>query len=370
MTVRRSRDKWIVDIETKDGERFRRVSPVQTKRGAQEYERELLSDSSTLTRSSVAAAPAGFREFAIDWLKSYVVANNKPSEVVSKESTLRVHLIPFFENFRLRDIGPRDVERYKAEKLATGQLSAKTINNHLVVLRKLLVTAEEWEAVDRVPRIRRLSVPPCKFDWLTREESERFLASVEKHYPQWRAFFFMALRTGMRRGELFGVFWDDVDLVAETVTVRRSVYRGSFVSPKNGRERTIPMTPKLTAILKAHQAVTRLRGDLVYPAADGKASHHQDHIDRPLHGALKRAGLRRIRFHDLRHSFASQLVSAGRSVKEVQELLGHQSIQMTMRYAHLAPGRMRAAVNALEDGTDVETPERFGTTVAQNAKTA
>jgi site-specific recombinase XerD len=110
------------------------------------------------------------------------------------------------------------------------------------------------------------------------------------------------------------------------------------------------MTSRLASILKAHRLATFMKGDLVFPAQDGGLCTHQDHVDRPLHGALKRAGLRRIRFHDLRHSFASQLVSVGRSLKEVQELLGHQSIQMTMRYAHLAPGRMRDAVEALEQG--------------------
>ncbi len=110
----------------------------------------------------------------------------------------------------------------------------------------------------------------------------------------------------------------------------------------------MPLTSRLVEVLKGHRAATRIKGELVFPADDGTLSIHQDHVDRPLKGSLKLAGLPTIRFHDLRRSFASQLVSVGRSIKEVQELLGHESVQMTMRYAHLAPERMRDAVEALE----------------------
>ena len=112
------------------------------------------------------------------------------------------------------------------------------------------------------------------------------------------------------------------------------------------------MTDRLAGVLKEHRAATMLKSEFVFPAENGSLTTHQDHVDRPLHGALKRAGMRRIRFHDLRHSFASQLVSAGRSLKEVQELLGHESIQVTMRYAHLAPERMRDAVAVLDSSPD------------------
>lgn len=367
------RGKWTVDFRHPDGTRVKRVSPVQTKKGAEEFERELRNDWSTSTSSSGSGsapekAATPFREFAVEWLKTYSVVNNKPSEVIAKESTLRVHLIPFFEKFHLHEITSRDIERYKAEKIThaagvpakakdvaakngqakTKTLSRKSINNHLTVLHKLLVTAEEWGLVEKVPRVRRLQTGPHKFDWLNAEESTRFLVAVEKQYPQWYALFLTALRTGLRRGELFALHWSDVDLVARTLTVRHSVFRGKLNSPKNGKERTVPLTSRLVEVLKGHRAKTLLKGDLVFPADDGTLSIHQDHVDRPLKGALKLAGLRNIRFHDLRHAFASQLVSAGRSIKEVQELLGHETIQMTMRYAHLAPERMRDAVESLE----------------------
>lgn len=276
---------------------MRRVSPVQTKRGAAEFEAELRQTiASSMSRSSLdAATPApSLAEFAREWLTTYALVDNKASEVVAKEVILRRHLIPFFGNRRLDDISPKDIEAYKAEKLAAKDgnktLLPKTVNNHLTVLRKLLVTAQESEHIESVPRIRRLKVPPSKFDWLTAEEGDRFLAAIEKHYPQWRALFWTAFRTGLRRGELFALEWDDLDLEAKTLTVRQSVIRGKLGSPKGGKQRTIPMTSGLVAVLKAHRAETMMKSRFVFPDEAGELTTHQDHVDRPLHGALKTSG--------------------------------------------------------------------------------
>jgi integrase len=378
MAAKKWRGKWYADFEM-NGTRIRKVSPVQTKGGANAYEAELRS-SLTSTPSSESGAPAAvkaapvavpaeeapnFAKFAVDWLSTYAVVNNKPSEVVNKEVVLRVHLIPFFGNRRLDEISSRDIEKYKAEKLKqtpkdrskdkskekpkAKPLSAKTINNHLTVLRKLLVTAEEWELIRGLPKIKKLRAATPKFDWLSAEEGALFLQKVEAHYSQWYVLFLLALRTGLRRGEIFALHWEDIDLKRAFLTVRYTVFRGRLVTPKNGKERVVPLTPRLVEALKARLADMGKGAILVFPGADGEITTHQDHVDRPLKGALKKAELRELRFHDLRHAFASQLVTAGRNIKEVQELLGHQSIQMTMRYAHLAPGKMREAVLVLDD---------------------
>lgn len=361
MAVAQRNGKWWVDLTLPDGTRIRRVSPVQSKRGAREYEAELLSSgSSTSTPCSSAGEekrPASrvptFKAFAPEWLTSYAVVNNRRSEVVGKECALRIHLIPFFGNQPLDEIGARDIEGYKAEKLrpdADGRvLSPKSINNHLAILRKMLNTAREWGVISALPVVRLLKIPTQSFDWLTKDETKRFLAAIDEHYPQWKALFYLALRTGMRRGEMFALRWVDLDLANARVNVRHSVFRGRLEAPKSGRSRTIPLTPQLVTILREHKAAQTLETEFVFPAATGMLTTHQNHVDRPLVGALEAAGLRSIRFHDLRHSFASQLVSAGRSIKEAQELLGHATLTMTLRYAHLAPEQMRDAVSVLDD---------------------
>lgn len=375
MVAKKWRGKWVVDFVGEDGKRLRRVSPVQSREGARAFERSLMGSGPAMeARSSSTSTPSldprpevpSFAAFAPEWLRMYAATNNKPSEVVGKESVLRVHLIPFFGNRRLDEVTAKDVEAFKGEKRASG-LGPKTVNNMLTVLRKLLATAIDWEVIEKIPRIRRLNVAPAKFDWLTREEANRFLRAIDAHYPAWRPLFWLALRTGLRRGELFALKWEDIDLTARTVTVRHSVFRGRLYAPKGGKARTVPLTRDVTEVLR--QAQGSERDAFLFPAKDGKLSRHQGHADRPLKGALKRAGLRPIRFHDLRHSFASQLASAGRSLKEVQELLGHESIAVTMRYAHLAPGRMREAVAVLDgDVPDVPSAKNLEQPLAQKQK--
>ena len=201
-----------------------------------------------------------------------------------------------------------------------------------------------------MPSIKRLNLQPTDYDWLRPEESKRYLKAAERHYPRWRAFLWTSLRSGLRRGEVFALQWRDLDFEHRHIHVRHSVFRGKLEATKSHRKRVVPMSPQLHGALERHAAEThRPRCPWVFPNEDGQLAHHLDHVQRPHYGSLKAAGLRRIRFHDLRHTFASQLVLAGRPLKEVQELLGHASIQQTMRYAHLAQEKMVTAVAALDD---------------------
>jgi hypothetical protein len=165
MTVRRVRGKWIVDLRLANGERVRRVASVQTKHGAIELERKLMSQQGSSISLGSSAPGKTLREFAVEWLQTYAVVNNKASEVVSKEYILRRHLLPFFDNRMLDRVTTRDVEKYKAEKPkgvgCKKPLTPASINNHLVVLRKMLVTAKEWGLVTDLPIIRRLRLPPA-----------------------------------------------------------------------------------------------------------------------------------------------------------------------------------------------------------------
>lgn len=165
--------------------------------------------------------------------------------------------------------------------------------------------------------------------------------------PQWFALFFTALRTGMRQGEIFGLTWDDLDIVKQRVFVRRNFTHGQVVTPKNGRHRRIPMSPELAEVLRASR---HLGGELVFPREDG--THLSGHcVRRPMDRVIRATGLPRIAFHDLRHSFASQLVMAGVPIRAVQEFLGHQTLQMTMRYSHLSPQATQSYIASLDSAS-------------------
>jgi integrase len=241
---------------------------------------------------------------------------------------------------------------YKTKKLrgtdGRRPLSPKTVNNHLVVLRKLFGVAHEWGVVEVIPRIKWLKVPEAKFDFLDFEEADRLGAAAD---GEWGTMIGLAIRTGLRQGELLALRWEDVDLVRGMLTVARSVVRGVVGSPKNGKTRPIPLSPETVQLLKRHR---HLRGDLVFSAADGRMLVKTE-CKHPLWRACRRAGLRRVGWHVLRHTFASHLVMRGAVIKAVQELLGHASIMTTMRYAHLSPDARRDAIALLDqrrpDGT-------------------
>lgn len=351
MTVARSpRGKWMVDVKFRhpDGrvERVRQVSPVQTKAGAQRYELQLrtalLEGTYARTAAPVVAATPTFAEFAKDYL-TYSATNNRARTHREKVATFRRALLPFFGRMTLDAIGFRDFERYKATRVAAG-LHAKTINDECALVVGALRLAVKYKLIAAAPVFERLRQPPSAFDFLEFDEADRLVAIPDE---PWRTMILVALRTGLRRGELRALRWQDVDLVKRQLTVRQAADdKGAITPPKNGRPRTIPLSPAAVAALRRHK---HLRGPFVFCADDG-APFTQRQLERPIERACRRAGLRSVGWHTLRHTFASHLVMTGSSLKHVQELGGWQTLAMVMRYAHLAPDARRDAVAAL-DGT-------------------
>jgi integrase len=340
------RQFWMVDVdfERPNGsrERLRKVSPVQTKRGAEQYERELrqaLLDGRATDDEAKKQAPL-LSAFADEFVGTYAVSNNKPSEVESKRSAFKNHLIPALGSKRLDQIGPREIEAFKSRKLTEG-LSPKTVNNFLTMLRKLLAVAVEWNLLSHVPPVKWLIVPEPAFDFFTFEEAERLIASAS---PDARPMIVTAAKTGLRLGELLALRWEDVDLKGGRLLVRQNIARGQITTPKNHRKREVPLGDLVLATLRAHR---HLRSECVFAKADG-ARMTKGEAKWPLWQACKRAGLRLVGWHMLRHTFASHLVMRGAPLKGVQELLGHSTMEMTMRYAHLSPDARRDYVKLLD----------------------
>ena len=210
-------------------------------------------------------------EFAPRFL-TYSENNNKHSSVVSKSQILEAHILPFFGEMALAAIGPAEMEDFKAvmrkKKSAararkeaptraairkrSGEepkpLSLKTINNVLTVLSKLLAVAEEQRVIEQAPRVRLFTkLPKPPFDFLTFEEAERLSNAAE---PEWRALVLVALKAGLRQGELIGLQWGDVDFQRGKLHVRRTIWRGISGLPKGGRERTVELPGSAVDALK------------------------------------------------------------------------------------------------------------------------
>lgn len=354
MSVRKLKGSWWVDFRW-NGVRYRKRSPLNTREAARDFEatlrREIL-DRGTLTHRGRATErpPSTFIDYIEDWLKTYVRPHNRVSEQESKANIVRLHLGPFFGRRPLASIGRRDLDTYKGACLSKG-LSPKTINNHLAVLRTCLRTAKEDGLLEAVPTFHYLKVPPPPFEFLLPEESVRLL--TDRTEPFWTDLARLALRTGLRRGELMGLDWSCVDLRNALLTVRQSIVRGVLAPPKNNRVRHVPLTCDVVEMLKASPR----REGFVF-TRDGSAPLTEGLFAAGLRRLRERAGLRVFGWHALRHTFASHLAMEGVPVVVIKELMGHSTIEMTMRYAHLSPSTLADAVPALLRAEERARPAR------------
>ena len=345
-------------VRLPDGRRVRifgvaaRCGQPDTKSGALEAER--LELERVLSTGEVKPTPLPppqkkevptLNEFAITFLETSRVAN-KPSTVESKELVLRRHILPRLGLLRLDEISYEHVEDLKihvaTSKRQSGKLrSSKTVNNIMTTLHRLLVVAKKRSLISSLPEFEPIRCPPPEFDFLSFEEAERLIAAAR---DEWRTLITFALRTGMRRGELVALRWQDVDLEAGKLMVRQTRWRGIIGLPKSHKPREIPLSATVVAMLKSHR---HLRGELVFCDMGGDYLR-VNKLNQVIEATCKRAGLRHLGWHVLRHSFASHLAMRNVPLKAIQELLGHASIQMTMRYAHLSPSVSKAAVDLLD----------------------
>ncbi|OJH41107.1 tyrosine-type recombinase/integrase [Cystobacter ferrugineus] len=369
-------EAWWVDVKYQHPsgrvERVRKASPINTRRGAEEYERQirhaLLTGSFGKEKQNEPGRVPTLGDFVPRFI-TYSENNNKHSSVVAKRQILDDHLLPAFGNMALDSIGPAEIEDFKAamrKKLSRARarkeaptraslrkrkgsgvklLSLKSINNALAVLHKLLALAQEQGVIAHVPRVKLFKTEKPPFDFLTFEEAEHLIDAAE---PEWRTLILLALKTGLRHGELIGLQWGDVDLQRGKLKVRRTIWQGVTGLPKGGRERTVDLPGSAVDALKGHR---HLRGPYVFcqeggqPLTAGMTEHR-------LERALSRAGITReqgfVTWHDLRHTYGSHLAMRGVPLKVIQELMGHATIEMTMRYAHLAPEARESAVQQLD----------------------
>ncbi len=158
-------------------------------------------------------------------------------------------------------------------------------------------------------------------------------------------FIVIALKTGLRVGELLALKWEDIDLVAGQLVVRRTLWQKQEGSPKGGKNRKVPLSDEAVAILKGQR---HLKGPYVFCETDGRRLTHSRVKDAVPSTCRKAQLSKRLTTHGLRHTFASHLVMRGVSLMAVKELLGHESIEMTLRYSHLSPDVKRDAVRLLD----------------------
>ncbi len=283
-----------------------------------------------------------FEDFSHRWLEVHVRLNNKPSEQQTKIGTLKLHLLPYFGHLPLDQIRKMRIEEFKVAQLKKG-LRPKTVNNQLAILSKCLRCAVEWEVIQNAPRVGMLRATAPPIQTLDTAQVNALLATTDG--TRWAALIRVALRTGLRHGELIGLTWKNVDLDKRSITVSQSIVRGIVGTPKNHRARYIPLTIDAVAALRRLRETAPPHFEYVFSLDGTPLVPSQTH--RILSCLAKKAFSRNIGWHLLRHTFATQLATRGAPLHLVKELLGHQTITMTMRYAHAAPEALHEAVALL-----------------------
>ena len=331
MRIYKRGSTYYLDYSTPSGKRIRRPAG-QTKKLAETALAKIrvqIAEGRYLdkvTKPEEVSLAKAAEEFLI-WSRS-----NKRSH--ARDELCVRHLKRHLGNPLLGGISPLDVERYKRARTAEG-VKGRTVNIELACLRNLFNKAIQWGHAESNPvtGVKKFKEDNGRVRFLTVDEIRRLLDACPDNV---RPIVVLALNTGMRKGEIMALRWDDVDLCQGLLTVRHS---------KSGYGRKVPMTETVRGLL----LLLKKQGDgehLFYTALGGK---------RPLNcfrsaweNALKRAGIKDFRFHDLRHTAASHLVMASVDIKAVQEILGHRTLAMTMRYAHLSPEHRARAIKVLD----------------------
>jgi len=344
MSIKRNdAGKWVIDFTCK-GKRITRVIG-ESKR---EAEASLAALKADILREKYGLGRARqevlFETHAKEYLELYAKQNKRSWD---RDEISIDHLKEFFHGRNLSDITPELIEKYRLARRAEG-ISPATINRELACLKTIFAKAVEWGKTDTDParKIKKFREEARKERILTAEESRRLF---ENAAPSLRLFLIVALNTGMRKGEILGLRWADVDFV-------KGFIRVTDAESKSGRERKIPMN---ALVFETLRGMDRKPEFVFMNVETGKS---MGDVRTAFEGACRRAkkdpkdkkdkGITGLRVHDLRHMAATRMIEGGIDIVTVSRILGHSSIQMTMRYAHPTPETMRRAVEKLGEFMD------------------
>ena len=341
-----------------------------------------------------------FKEYADSWIKTTVPATCKDSTKHDYEDILRIHVRPVFNNIRITEITRGKVKDFSLDKINQGYAKSTVCHMKNTISGVLNETPRRKRAGSHngitfipphlnplPPGERELCGNPAAssgvlkktnkaldnevisanpalnlgknflkeknkqgaIDPLSNEERKLLLDSVLEHSPEHYAIFLLLARTGLRIGEALALQWSDIDFASRFIDVKRSLVRGRISTHKNGKGRLVDMSLQLAEALKAHDLESKKKGlalglgdlpEYVFTNENGGWIDKANWRRRLFNKALKKAGLRRIRIHDLRHTYATLRISKRDNIQDVSNQLGHHSTKLTLDvYSHWIPNK-------------------------------
>ena len=309
-------------------------------------------------------------EFLVSWLKDYADHNCEAKTTEKYEQVIRNQVIPAIGQLKLKDLKPAHIQKLYSDALSCGRvngkggLSSRSVHHMHRILSNALNTAVKWQLLAHNPVKATTPPKPEKQEMtaLSAEQSNNVLKLLEGQ-NLWLPVF-LGLTTGMRRGEILGLQWKDINWYRKELSVKRSLKQSKtgvkLARPKTAHSlRTISLSDVVMEILRSHkriQAEERLRLGSAYTdggmvlAAPGGGFLRPDSVSTAFAAFIKlQRGLPKVRFHDLRHTHASLLFQAGENPKVVSQRLGHANVAFTLdTYAHLMPGMETGAALKIE----------------------
>ncbi|MHC9540433.1 MAG: tyrosine-type recombinase/integrase [Vulcanimicrobiota bacterium] len=264
--------------------------------------------------------------FLKDFVKKYLEYSkaNKAPNMYASETYSTTHLLEFFEGYCLNEITLERVEDYKQSRLK--KVTSSTVNREVSCLKTMMNIAVEWDILKDNPvrKTRKMKEPPGRVRYLSPDELEKLL-SVSSSLLQ--AILLFDICTGLRKKELTHLQWENMDFDNQLVRVEDS---------KNHERCDLPLSP---CIIERIKALSR-KNEFVFGGSDPR---------KQFETALRKAGIKNFRFHDLRHTCGSYLAINGASLVVIKEILRHKTLSMTMRYAHLCPDVKRAFIDIVSE---------------------
>jgi len=345
--TKRGNDRWYVDYRDRDGKRIQKVV-----RSAQSREEAVISLQERVFKAFTRQHDVKeeqkrieFGEFAEMYIENY--AKVKKRSWKSDYYYLNAHLVPHFKGCMLTEITQLRVEKYAVKRIEDG-VRKSTVNRELACLRKMLNKAIDWGYAkeNQVSRVKFFSEKDNLKERILSADEERLL--LESSPDHLRPIVVVAVQTGMRKSEILGLKWKSVNMEKREIKVEKT---------KSGKMRIVPVNKEL------HVELIKLkkneRSEWVF--LNLETGQPLKDVKRAFKGACSRAGIRDLRFHDLRHTFASRLIEKGADLITVKELLGHSSVKTTERYTHSNRDQKRKAVESLsgERGKENDDPLRI-----------